>query len=191
VQRRRVGEAGDADEARLLRLNMEAQAQVIQGVERTRVLGDELLQAKARAAQLAAELKMREAALRSIIESKDAVIQSKDDQLQSKDIIVQSKDALLQAKDLLLQAKDSQLRVLHADIARLNAGCAAGGAARQPAPSPPAQGEALFKDSGCTVSSASSKRRGAGGGRRCCSTRPRTRIFRICCFGGDQAWPWT
>jgi TPR repeat protein len=159
VQRRRVGEAGDADELQLLRLNMEAQAQAIQGVERARVLGEELLQAKARVAelaaekaQLAAELKMRDEALRSII-------QSKDDQLQSKDIIVQSKDALLQAqsremqaKDLLLQAKDSELRLLHADIARLNAGCAAGGAARQPAPAPPAhvdaaaQGEALFQE---------------------------------------------
>jgi TPR repeat protein len=166
VQRRRVGEAGDADEAQLLRLNMELQAQAIQGVERARVLGEELLQAKARVAelaaekaQLAAELKMRDEALRSIIQSKDAVIQSKDDQLQSKDIIVQSKDALLQAqgremqaKDLLLQAKDSELRLLHADIARLNAGCAAGGAARQPAPAPPAQGdaaaqgEALFQE---------------------------------------------
>jgi TPR repeat protein len=147
-----VGEAGDADETRLLWLNMEAQAQAIQGVERARVLGEELLQAKARVAELAAELKNTAEALRSIIQSKDAVIQSKDDQLQSKDIIVQSKDALLQAKDLLLQAKDSELRLLHADIARLNAGCAAGGAARQPAPAPPAhvdaaaQGEALFQE---------------------------------------------
>jgi TPR repeat protein len=158
VQRRRVGEAGDADKARLLWLNMEVQAQAIQGVERARVLGEELLQAKARVAelaaekaQLAAELKMRDEALRSIIQSKDAVIQSKDDQLQSKDIIVQSKDALLQAQDLLLQAKDSELR-LHADIARLNADSAAGGAARQPAPAPPAhvdaavQGETLFQE---------------------------------------------
>ena len=111
VQRRRVGEAGDADEARLLRLNMEAQAQPMQGVEWTRVLGEELLQAKARVAelaaekaQLAAELKMRSEALRTIIQSKDAVIQSK--------------DAVLQGKDLMLQAKDSELR-LHADIARL------------------------------------------------------------------------
>jgi TPR repeat protein len=159
VQRRRVGEAGDADEARLLWLNMEAQAQAIQGLEQARVLGEELLQAKARVAELAAELKMRDEALRSIIQSKDAVIQSKDDQLQSKDAVLQaqgremhSKDALLQAKDLLLQAQDSELRLLHADIARLNAGCAAGGAARLPAPAPhahvdaAAQGEALFQE---------------------------------------------
>jgi TPR repeat protein len=151
VQRRRVGEAGDADEARLLRLNMEAQAQPMQGVEWARVLGEELLQAKARVAelaaekaQLAAELKMRSEALRTIIQSKDAVIQSKD-------AVVQAQRREMQAKDLLLQAKDSELR-LHADIARLNAGCAAGGAARLPAPAPPAhvdaaaQGEALFQE---------------------------------------------
>jgi TPR repeat protein len=152
VQRRRVGEAGDADEARLLWLNMELQAQAIQGVERARVLGEELLQSKARVAELAAELKMRDEALRSIIQSKDAVIQSKDDQLQSKDAVLQAQGREMQSKDLLLQAKDSELRLLHADIARLNAGCAAGGAARQPAPAPPehvdaaAQGEALFQE---------------------------------------------
>ena len=40
VQRRRVGEAGDAawDEVQMLRLNMEAQTQAIQGMEQTRVL---------------------------------------------------------------------------------------------------------------------------------------------------------
>jgi TPR repeat protein len=172
VQRRRVGEAGDADDARLLWLNMEAQAQPMQGVEWTRVLGEELLQAKARVAelaaekaQLAAELKMRDEALRTIIQSKDVVIQCKDAvlqaqrrEMQAKDAVLQAqrremqaKDAVLQGKDLLLQAKDSELR-LHADIARLNAGCAAGGAARQPAPAPPAhvdaaaQGEALFQE---------------------------------------------
>ena len=41
VQRRRVGEAGDAarDEVRQLQLNMEAQAQAFQGMEETRMLG--------------------------------------------------------------------------------------------------------------------------------------------------------
>jgi TPR repeat protein len=144
VQRRRVGVAGDADEARLLQLNMEAHAQAIQGVEQAQVLGEELLQAKARVAELAAELKMRDEALRSIMQSKDAVIQSKD-------AVLQAQGREMQAKDLLLQAKDSELR-LHADIARLNAGCAGGGASRQPAPAPPAhvdaaaQGEALFQE---------------------------------------------
>ena len=62
VQRRRVGEAGDAvlDETQLLRLNMEAQAQAIQGMEQARVLGEEQLQAKARVAELAAELKVKD-----------------------------------------------------------------------------------------------------------------------------------
>jgi TPR repeat protein len=120
AQRRRVGEAGDADDAQLLWLNMELQAQAIQGVERARVLGEELLQTKARVAELAAEkaklaaeFKMRDEALRSITQSKDAVIKSK--------------DAVLQAKDRLLQAKDSELRLLHADVAA-------------------AQGEALFQE---------------------------------------------
>jgi hypothetical protein len=119
VQRRRVGEAGNADDAQLLRLYMEVQAQAIQCVERARVLGEELLQMKAREAelaaekaQLAAELKMGDEALRSITQSKDAVIRSK--------------DAVLQAKDRLLQAKDSELPLLHADVAA-------------------AQGEALFQ----------------------------------------------
>ncbi len=76
VQRRRVGEAGDAawplgsDEVQMLRLNMELQAQAIQGMEQARLLGEELLQAKARVAELAAELKNTAEALQSIIQSK-------------------------------------------------------------------------------------------------------------------------
>jgi TPR repeat protein len=168
VQRRRVGEAGDAawDEVQMLRLNMELQAQAIQCMEQGRLLGEELLQAKARAAELAAEVKTRDEALQAkeaLLESKDVLIRSKDDQLQCKDVVIQSKDALLQsqtremqtkdlllqakdvivqAKDALLQAKDSELRLLHADNARLSAQPAAGGAARQPAPAPAAQGDA-------------------------------------------------
>jgi TPR repeat protein len=159
VQRRRVGEAGDADEVQLLRLNMEAQAQAIQGVERARVLGEELLQAKARVAelsaekaQLAAELKMRDEALQAKEVLLQTITKSKDEAIGAKDTLLQAKEALLLSKDALLQAKDSELRLLHADIARLNADCAAGGAARQPAPAPPAhvdaaaQGEALFQE---------------------------------------------
>ena len=110
VQRRRVGEAGDAawDEVQMLRLNMEAQAQAIQGMELTRVL-------EARVAALAAEVKIEDEALQSkdaLLHSKDMLLQtitkSKDEALQSKDVIIQSKDALLQAKDrdnCLLQQK--------------------------------------------------------------------------------------
>ena len=142
-QRRRLGEAGDAawDEVQMLRLNMELQAQAIQGMEQTRLLGEELLQAKARAA----ELKNTAEALQSIIQSKDSVIQSKDALLQSQTREMQTKDLLLQAKDAVLQAKDSELRLLHADNARLSAQPAVGGAARQPAPAPAAQGDAAAR----------------------------------------------
>jgi TPR repeat protein len=150
VQRRRVGEAGDAardeDQVRLLWLNMEAQAQAIRGMEQTRVLGEELLQVKA----CEAELRVNVEALQSIIQAKDDQLQTKDLLLRAKDreisLLVQSKDDQLQAKDreisLLLQAKDTELRVLQAENARLSAGSAAGGAARQPAPAPPAAADA-------------------------------------------------
>ena len=165
VQRRRVGEAGDAawDEVRLLRLNMEAQAQAIQGMEQARVLGEELQQAKSRVAelaaekaQLAAEGKIKDEALQSkdalllskdvAIQSKDALLQAKDREMQTKDLLLQAKDREMQTKDLLLQAKDREISVLHADIERLDAGSAAGGAACRPVPAPPAQGEALFQE---------------------------------------------
>jgi TPR repeat protein len=162
-----VGEACEAarneDQVRLLQLNVEAQAQAIQGMEETRVLGEKLQRAKAREAELSAELRVNVEALQSIIQMKDVIIQakdreigllvqSKDDQLQTKDVLLQAKDDQLQTKDALLQAKDTELRVLHAQNARLSAGSAAGGAARQPAIAPPAdvdaarQGEALFQE---------------------------------------------
>ena len=146
-----MGEAADGarDEVQLLRLNMEAQAQAIRGMEETRVLGEELQRAKAREAELSAELRVNVEALQSII-------QAKDDQLQTKDVLLQAKDIIIQAKDreisLLLQAKDTELRVLQAENARLSAGSAAGGAARQPAPAPPAavdaaaQAETVFQE---------------------------------------------
>jgi TPR repeat protein len=143
VQRRRVGQAGEAardeDQLRLLRLNMEAQAQAIQCMEQTRVLGEELQRAKAREAELSAELRVNVEALQSIIQMKDVIIQAKDREI---GLLVQSKDDQLQTKDVQLQAKDTELRVLQAENARLSAGSAAGGAARQPAPAPPAAGDA-------------------------------------------------
>ena len=45
VQRRRVGEAGDAAWDEVLRANAEAQAQAIRGMEQARVLGEELQRA--------------------------------------------------------------------------------------------------------------------------------------------------
>ena len=108
VQRRRVGEAGDAalDEVQLLRLNMEAQSHVIHWMERTRVLEEELQRAKADISQLAADSKVQ-----------DTVMQAKDDQLQAK-------NRELYTNDLLLQAQGREIILLHADIARLKAGSA-------------------------------------------------------------------
>jgi TPR repeat protein len=154
VQRRRVGEAGHAalDEVQLLRLNMEAQAQAIEGVERARVLGEELQRARAREVELAAELKIHvdaQSKLQDVIQAKDTVIQAKDALLQAKDTIIQSKDREI---SLLLQGHASELRLLQADVARLSAERAAAGAARLPAPAPAAQGdaaaqgEALFQE---------------------------------------------
>jgi tetratricopeptide (TPR) repeat protein len=154
VQRRRVGEGGDAalDEAQLLRANMEAQAQAIEGMERARVLGEELQRARAREAELAAELKIHvdaQSKLQDVIHAKDTVIQSKDALLQAKDTIIQSKDREI---SLLLQGHASELRLLQADVARRSAERAAAGAARLPAPAPAAQGdaaaqgEALFQE---------------------------------------------
>ena len=90
VQRRRVGEAGHAalDEVQLLRLNMEAQAQAIHGMERTRVLGEELQRAKAGEAELAAELKV-----------KDIMMQAKDDQLKAKDREIEAKEREMHTKE--------------------------------------------------------------------------------------------
>jgi TPR repeat protein len=147
VQRRRVGEAGDAawDEAQLIRLNAEAQAQAIHGMEQTRVL-------EARVAALAAEVKIKDEAL----QSKDALLHSKDELLHSKDMllrtITKSKDEALQSKDALLLAKDAEIRLLHADVARLSSQAAAAGAALPPAPAPAAaraaaaSAEAVFQE---------------------------------------------
>jgi hypothetical protein len=71
---------------------LQADALAFEGMERTRVLGVELLQAKALIARLEAEVRI-----------KDVIIQSKDDQLKAE---IRSKDEALQSKDALLQAKD-------------------------------------------------------------------------------------
>ena len=64
------------DEVQMLRLNMEAQAQAIQGLEQARaLLGEELLQAKARVAELAAEKAQLEAELKNTGEALQSIIQ--------------------------------------------------------------------------------------------------------------------
>ena len=117
-QRRRLSEAGAAvsDEALSRRAYLEAQALAVEGMERTRVLGEELLQAKALIAKLEAEARIKDV----IIQSKDGIIQSKDEQLKAD---IRFKDELLQAKDVIIQSKDDQLQ--HAKDAQLAALAAA------------------------------------------------------------------
>lgn len=100
-QRRRVNEAGDAVSAEaglMFRVNAELQAQAIEGMERTRVLGEELQRAKVQIAELAAEVKMRDEAL----QAKEALLQT----------ITKSKDELLLCKTALLQAKDAEMKTI-------------------------------------------------------------------------------
>lgn len=111
-QHRSVNEAGEAVSAEaglMLRENAELQAQAIEGMERTQMLGEELQRTKVRIAELAAEVKMRDEAL-----------------LQT---IAKSKDDLLLCKDALPQAKDAEIRCLRVDDARLSAHAAAAAAA--------------------------------------------------------------
>jgi hypothetical protein len=71
-QRRRGGEEGRAElevQLQLLSANAGAQAFALQGMERERLMGEALLQAKAQVAELLAEIRIKEAAL----EAKDAV----------------------------------------------------------------------------------------------------------------------
>jgi hypothetical protein len=102
--RRRLSEAGAAVSDEAL-----SRALAVEGTERTRVLGEELLQAKALIAELKAEVRIKDGIIQSkdvIIHSKDEALQSKDALLQAKDVIIQSKDDQLQAKDVIIQSKD-------------------------------------------------------------------------------------
>jgi hypothetical protein len=105
-QRRRVNEAGDAVSAEaglMLRSNAELQAQAIEGMERTRVLGEELQRAKVRIAELAAEVKMRDEALQAKEALLLTITKTKDDMLQAKDSLLLCKDALFHTKDAEMQ----------------------------------------------------------------------------------------
>ena len=138
--RRRLDEAGAAvqDETRLLRAHAEAQALAIQGMEQTRVIGEQLVQAKSRIAELTAEMKIKDAVMQEKERYYCELIQSKDAVIQSKDVALQEKEShfgeLIKCKDELLQSKDAEIRRLHADSARLSAEGAVGGAAPHPAP---------------------------------------------------------
>ena len=97
VQRRRVGEEGEAqdenDQKRMNRWLMEQHKMMYQGLSQAEIYWEYLQEAKAREV----ELTKNAAALQSIIKLKDSVIQS---------------------KDALLQTMDSELRRLKAEIAR-------------------------------------------------------------------------
>ncbi len=114
----------------LLRLHVAAQAQAIQGMEQARVIGEELQRrAKARVAELAAEVKIRDEGLKA----KEALLQT-----------------LTKSKDDMLQAKDAEIRLLHVYIALLSAQAAAG-AAPPSAPAPAAAGAARQRSHDCTA----------------------------------------
>ena len=118
VQRRRVGEAGDAawDEVQMLRLNMEAQAQAIQGMERTRVLGEALQRANVRVSELSTQNAVLAGELKANAEA------------------LQAKDIIIQLNQDLLKAKEYELLILRADIARRNAGSSEAVSASRPLP---------------------------------------------------------
>jgi hypothetical protein len=88
-------EHGDdfSDETRLLRACAEAQAQAIRGLQQTRVIGEELLQAKSDVARLQAEAVIKDEAYRSKETLLHAIIRSKDELL-SKTEHWHSKDAV-------------------------------------------------------------------------------------------------
>ncbi len=92
-------EYGDdfSDQTRLLRACAEAQAQAIRGMQQTRVIGEELLQAKSDVARLQAEAVIKDEAYRSKETLLHAIIRSKDELL-SKTEHWHSKDAVPHAK---------------------------------------------------------------------------------------------
>ena len=145
--RRRLDEGGAAvqDETRLLRAHAEAQALAIQGMEQTRVIGEQLVQAKSRIVELTAEMKNKDAVMQEKERYYCELIQSKDAVIQSKDVALQEKEShfgeLIKCKDELLQSKDAEIRRLHAD----------GGCCRRCCSSPCTR--ASFSSSRCSCSS--------------------------------------
>ncbi len=143
--RRRLDEVGAAvqDETRLLRAHADVQAlATFQGMELTRVIGEQLVQAKSMIAELTAEMKIKDAVMREkgrLIQSNIAALRCKDELLQSKDAALHEKESLfgelIKCKDVIIEAKDAEILHLHADSARSSAEGAAGGAAPHPAPS--------------------------------------------------------
>ena len=114
---RRVDEGGFA--ALQTRSHIEAQAAAIYGMEQARVMGQELLQAKAQNAELKAEIKSKDAAHQAAkdaaLEATDAILQAT---IQGSDAALQTKNDLIHVKDALLQVKDAEIFRLEAELAR-------------------------------------------------------------------------
>ena len=109
-QRRRLSEAGAAlSDKELSRRALEADALAVEGMERTRVLGGELLQAHALIARLEAEVRIQDVIIQSKDDQLKAETRSKDEAQQSKDALLQAKDDIIQSKDAIIQSKDDQL----------------------------------------------------------------------------------
>ena len=103
ARRLRCGGAVVPDETLLFRecaVCAQAQAQMIRAMEQTRVIGEELLQAKADVARLQAEAeayRSKELLLQSIIRSKDELLVMKNELLHSKDCAPEAHVALAAA----------------------------------------------------------------------------------------------
>jgi hypothetical protein len=116
VQRRMAeDERGEELQLQLLRANAQAQAFALQGMERERAMGEELLQAKAQIAEVRAEV----AVLESKLQSKEAVLQA----------TLQSKDAVIAANIAVIEAKDALIRRMQREQRRDDAPAAAGASA--------------------------------------------------------------
>jgi hypothetical protein len=134
--RRRRGDMGEEEagtelEVQLLRVNTEAQAFALQGMERERAMaeelkaiGEQLLQSKAQVAELRADIRIKDAAL----EAKDTLHKAEVALLESK---LQSEQAAVQCKDAVIEAKDALLRCLQSELQRKDDAPAAGGTAQQ------------------------------------------------------------
>ncbi len=119
----------------LLRANAEAQRFALQGMERERAMGEQLLQAKAQVAELRVDIRTKDAAL----EAKESVHKVKVALLESKlqlngallQATLQSKDALFAANIVAIEANDALIRRLQSVSQRQDDGLAAAGAAQQ------------------------------------------------------------
>jgi hypothetical protein len=98
-QRRRIQEeaqGGAGLQLQLLMTNADAQAFAVQGMERERAMGEQLLQAKAELAELRAEIRIKEAAIKADLQSRGAALEAELAELRAE---IRIKDAAMEAKD--------------------------------------------------------------------------------------------